>query len=87
MPVLKATVSAPTSRRGRVVFIGTGGGVMSPSPPLLFAYMASKWSIEAFCQTFRTEMQARSREIARDRREIAARSPRDARGRPMRGET
>ena len=59
MPTLKATVTKPGARRGRVVFIGTGGGVMSPSPPLLFAYMASKWSIEAFCQTLRMEMQLR----------------------------
>ena len=50
MPILKKTVTSPGARRGRVVCIGTGGGVGSPSPPLLFAYMASKWSIEAFVQ-------------------------------------
>lgn len=59
MPHLKAAAAKPNARRGRVVFIGTGGGVMSPSPPLLCAYMASKWSVEAFCQTLRMEMQLR----------------------------
>jgi len=59
MPLLKDAVSKPGARRGRVVCIGTGGGVMSPSPPLLFAYMASKWSVEAFVQTLRMEMQMR----------------------------
>jgi NAD(P)-dependent dehydrogenase (short-subunit alcohol dehydrogenase family) len=39
-----------------VVFVGTGGGVPSPSPPLLSAYMASKWGVEAFCQSLRLEM-------------------------------
>ena len=48
---------AATGRRGRVIFIGTGGGVLSPAPPLLSAYMASKWAIEAFCGCFRLEMQ------------------------------
>ena len=45
MPLIKAAAAKPGARRGRVVFIGTGGGVMSPSPPLLCAYMASKWSV------------------------------------------
>jgi len=39
------------------VFIGTGGGVLSPAPPLLSAYMASKWAIEAFSGCMRLEMQ------------------------------
>jgi NAD(P)-dependent dehydrogenase (short-subunit alcohol dehydrogenase family) len=63
MPLLRASV-APNgpcaNRRGRVVFIGTGGGVLSPAPPLLSAYMASKWAIEAFCGCMRLEMQLKS---------------------------
>ncbi len=59
LPQIKAAAAKPGARRGRVVFIGTGGGVMSPSPPLLCAYMASKWSVEAYCQTLRMEMQMR----------------------------
>jgi NAD(P)-dependent dehydrogenase (short-subunit alcohol dehydrogenase family) len=46
-------------RRGRVVFIGTGGGHLSPTPPLLSAYMASKFGIEAFCGSLRNEMSLR----------------------------
>jgi NAD(P)-dependent dehydrogenase (short-subunit alcohol dehydrogenase family) len=60
MPLLKKAVAKPGARRGRIVFIGTGGGSTSPSPPLLCAYMASKFSCEAFCQTLRMEMQLRS---------------------------
>jgi len=59
MPMLKENVTKPGARRGRVIFVGTGGGVLSPSPPLLCAYMASKWSVEAFCQSMRMEMQLR----------------------------
>jgi len=64
MPLLRECVGGggssggpKLSRRGRVVFIGTGGGVLSPAPPLLSAYMASKWAIEAFCGCMRLEMQ------------------------------
>lgn len=46
-------------RRGRVVFIGTGGGYLSPTPPLLSAYMASKFGIEAFCGSLKNEMSLR----------------------------
>jgi len=59
MPLVKAATSVPGVRRGRVVFIGTGGGILSPGPPLLTAYMASKWAIEAFCRSMRVEMQLR----------------------------
>ena len=59
MPLLRTGVER-ADRRGRVVFIGTGGGVFSPAPPLLSAYMASKWAIEAFCGSFRFEMQLKS---------------------------
>jgi len=60
MPLVRAAVApggACSHRRGRVVFIGTGGGNLSPAPPLLSAYMASKWAIEAFCGCMRLEMQ------------------------------
>jgi NAD(P)-dependent dehydrogenase (short-subunit alcohol dehydrogenase family) len=59
MPLLKAAVAAPGARRARCVYIGTGGGILSPGPPLLSAYMASKWAIEAFCRSIRVEMQLR----------------------------
>lgn len=60
MPLIKAATSVPGARRGRCVYIGTGGGILSPGPPLLTAYMASKWAIEAFCRSIRVEMQLRS---------------------------
>lgn len=59
MPLLKAAVAVPGARRARCVYIGTGGGILSPGPPLLTAYMASKWAIEAFCRSIRVEMQLR----------------------------
>lgn len=65
MPLVREACAAPggAARRGRFVFIGTGGGVPSPSPGLLSAYMASKWGIEAFCQSLRVEMQLTGRPI------------------------
>lgn len=62
MPLIKSGVMDTNGirRRGRIVFIGTGGGVLSPAPPLLSAYMASKWAIEAFCGCMRLEMQLKS---------------------------
>jgi short-subunit dehydrogenase len=42
-----------------VIFIGTGGGILSPMPPLLSAYMASKFAMEAFCGSLRNEMSLR----------------------------
>lgn len=59
LPLLKAASLAPGGRRGRLVYIGTGGGILSPAPPLLTAYMASKWAIEAFCRCTRVELQLR----------------------------
>ena len=41
---------------GRVVLTGTGGGPCSPCPPLLTAYMASKFATEAYCQALRQEL-------------------------------
>lgn len=59
LPLLKAAALKPGGRRGRIVFTGTGGGVMSPAPALLSAYMASKWAGEAFMQCLRMEMRLR----------------------------
>jgi len=57
LPLIKDSIkNGLVSRRGRVIFIGTGGGVPAPSPALLSAYMASKWGVEAFCQSLRLEM-------------------------------
>jgi len=56
LPLIKDAVKNRPNRRGRIVFVGTGGGVPSPSPALLSAYMASKWAVEAFCQSLRLEM-------------------------------
>lgn len=44
------------STRGRIVLTGTGGGPCSPCPPLLSAYMSSKFACEAFTQSLRSEM-------------------------------
>lgn len=57
MPLLREAANKPNARRGRVIFVGTGGGVLTPAPALLSAYMASKWAGEAFCQVLRMEMQ------------------------------
>ena len=59
LPLLKAAAAKPGARRGRIVCIGTGGGRYSPSPPMISAYMASKWSVEAFVHTLRFELQLR----------------------------
>jgi len=56
LPLIKEAVKNRPDRRGRVMFVGTGGGVPSPSPALLSAYMSSKWATEAFCQSLRLEM-------------------------------
>jgi len=56
MPLVRAGCAA-TGRRGRMIYTGTGGGVLTPVPPLLTAYMASKFAVEAFVRSFRVEMQ------------------------------
>lgn len=42
LPLIKDAVANPAARRGRVIFVGTGGGVLTPAPALLSAYMGSK---------------------------------------------
>jgi len=56
LPLIKEAVKDRPDRRGRIMFVGTGGGVPSPSPALLSAYMSSKWAAEAYCQSLRLEM-------------------------------
>lgn len=41
---------------GRIILTGTGGGPCSPCPPLLTAYMSSKFATEAYCQALRQEL-------------------------------
>ncbi|KAH8058497.1 hypothetical protein JL721_9520 [Aureococcus anophagefferens] len=62
MPHVRAGVKA-VGRRGRMVFTGTGGGVLTPVPPLLTAYMSSKFAVEAFVRSFRVEMQLTEKPI------------------------
>eukprot|EP00936_MAST-01D_sp_MAST-1D-sp1_P001427 g1427.t1 len=57
LPMLKDSANRKGARRGRLVFFGTGGGVCSPAPPLLSAYMASKFAVEAYCSCLRLELQ------------------------------
>jgi NAD(P)-dependent dehydrogenase (short-subunit alcohol dehydrogenase family) len=63
MPLIKEATKNSNSRRGRIIFTGTGGGIPSPSPALISAYMASKWGIDAICQSFRLECQLRNYRI------------------------
>ena len=44
------------SQQGRIICTGTGGGSCSPCPPLLTAYMASKFATEAFVGCLRQEL-------------------------------
>jgi len=54
LPIMKET-PCPTLA-GRIVLTGTGGGPCTPCPPLLTAYMASKFATEAYCQALRQEL-------------------------------
>lgn len=54
LPLMKAHPSP--SLPGRIIVTGTGGGPCSPCPPLLTAYMASKFATEAYCQSLRQEL-------------------------------
>jgi NAD(P)-dependent dehydrogenase (short-subunit alcohol dehydrogenase family) len=57
-PLLKRGVAA-AGRRGRVVLVGTGGGVPAAMPATIGAYMASKWGVEAWMQALRQELNLR----------------------------
>jgi len=52
MPILKKRSMTPA----RIIFTGTGGGPCTPCPPLLTAYMSSKFATEGFCHSLRAEM-------------------------------
>jgi NAD(P)-dependent dehydrogenase (short-subunit alcohol dehydrogenase family) len=54
LPLLKRAASK--DRPGRIVYTGTGGGPCSPCPPLLSAYMSSKFAGEALAQSLRMEL-------------------------------
>ena len=53
LPIMKKRSS---TLGGRIIFTGTGGGSCSPCPPLLTAYMSSKFATEAYCQSLRAEL-------------------------------
>lgn len=54
LPLLKEAASSES--RGRIVYTGTGGGPCSPCPPMLSAYMSSKFACEAFTQSLSMEL-------------------------------
>ena len=57
LPLLKQYAkSSSNNNRSRIVLTGTGGGPCSPCPPLLTAYMSSKFALEAYSQSLRQEM-------------------------------
>jgi NAD(P)-dependent dehydrogenase (short-subunit alcohol dehydrogenase family) len=58
LPLMKQ-VATPT-QPGRLVFTGTGGGPCTPCPPLLSAYMSSKFAGEALAQSLRMELYMRN---------------------------
>jgi hypothetical protein len=55
LPLLQSKENAKTDFR-RMVFTGTGGGPCSPCPPLLSAYMSSKFAGEAMAQVLKQEL-------------------------------
>ena len=57
LPLMKKV--ATPMQPGRLVFTGTGGGPCTPCPPLLSAYMSSKFAGEAYAQSLRMELYMR----------------------------
>jgi NAD(P)-dependent dehydrogenase (short-subunit alcohol dehydrogenase family) len=55
LPLLKKS-GAKGSISSRIILTGTGGGPCSPCPPLLTAYMSSKFALEAYAQSLRQEL-------------------------------
>lgn len=55
LPLLKQRID-PKGYNGRIVVTGTGGGPCTPCPPLLTAYMSSKFALEAYTQSLRQEL-------------------------------
>jgi NAD(P)-dependent dehydrogenase (short-subunit alcohol dehydrogenase family) len=56
LPLLKDYTQKNRNARARIVLTGTGGGPCSPCPPLLTAYMSSKFALEAYAQSLRQEL-------------------------------
>jgi NAD(P)-dependent dehydrogenase (short-subunit alcohol dehydrogenase family) len=57
LPLMKQ--AAIPTQPGRLIFTGTGGGPCTPCPPLLSAYMSSKFAGEAYAQSLRMELDMR----------------------------
>ena len=55
LPILQSRDNT-TSNFRRMIFTGTGGGPCSPCPPLLSAYMSSKFAGEAMAQSLKQEL-------------------------------
>lgn len=56
LPLLKKSSKSGNAYDSRIVLTGTGGGSCSPCPPLLTAYMASKFALEAYAQSLKQEL-------------------------------
>lgn len=56
LPLLKKGAKSTSGYDGRIVLTGTGGGPCSPCPPLLTAYMASKFALESYAQCLKQEL-------------------------------
>lgn len=54
LPILRRRTDKTYS--GRIVTTGTGAGSCSPAPPLLTAYMSSKFGLEAYIHSLRMEL-------------------------------
>ena len=65
-----------TKRRGRMVFTGTGGGVLTPVPPLLTAYMAV-WKSTSALGPHRHAIEQASHRWRGGRRDDSARTRRE----------
>ena len=56
LPLLRRSSSSSTSDNKRIIVTGTGGSTCTPCPPLLSAYMSSKFAMEAYIQCLRQEL-------------------------------
>ena len=62
LSLLKSTSSSKGARK-RIIFTGTSGGPCIPCPPLLSAYMSSKFSCEAMVQCLRMEISVMDHDV------------------------
>ena len=58
LPLVKADVLKPGSRRGRFCFVSSGP-LPGPGVPFITSYLGAKWAGEALCQGLRMEMRLR----------------------------